>query len=156
MSGEPDPAAVARAIVDASLYLTLATADAGGRPWPTPVYFATADHQEFVWVSRPGARHSANLTARPQVGLVVFDSHAPIGTGRAVYASGSAGLVPDDEIGRCIDVFSRANLGHGGRAWGPDDVRAPAGLRLYRAVADEQWVLDEYDRRIALGPGLTP
>jgi hypothetical protein len=30
----------ARAVIDASLYMVLATADGTGRPWSSPVYFA--------------------------------------------------------------------------------------------------------------------
>jgi general stress protein 26 len=41
----------ARAIIDASLYLVLATADGTGRPWSSPVYFAHDGYAEFLWVS---------------------------------------------------------------------------------------------------------
>jgi hypothetical protein len=37
-----------------------------------------------------GARHSRNLAARPQVSIVIFDSHARIGMGQAVYVSAVA------------------------------------------------------------------
>ena len=69
-----DLAAHAQALLDANSYLTLATADPEGRPWTSPVYFATAERWEFYWVSAADARHSRNLTGRPQVSLVVFDS----------------------------------------------------------------------------------
>jgi hypothetical protein len=37
----PDAAELtARGIIDANLYLVLATADGTGRPWSSPVYFA--------------------------------------------------------------------------------------------------------------------
>jgi hypothetical protein len=155
MSAGTDLAAVARAIVDTNLYLTLATADADGRPWPTPVYFAPVDYHELVWVSRPDARHSQNIAARADVGIVVFDSGAPIGTGQAVYMSAVAELVPPADLDRCLDVFSRSNLERGGSSWGRDDVDPSGRLRLYRAIASAQWVLDEHDRRVPLGPGLT-
>jgi pyridoxamine 5'-phosphate oxidase-like protein len=38
----PDPAAVARAVLDRNRHLTLATADDDGRAWASPVWFATA------------------------------------------------------------------------------------------------------------------
>jgi hypothetical protein len=156
MTGAAEPASVARAIVDDNLYLTLATADAAGLPWPTPVYFAPASYRELVWVSRPEARHSQNIEARPDVGIVVFDSRAPIGTGRAVYMTASAGLVPPADLDRCLDVFSRSNQERGGSSWTLDDVRPPRRLRLYRAIASEQWVLDEHDRRVPVDLDLPP
>ena len=62
---------VAREIIDSNLYMTLATADAAGRPWPTPVCFAPVDYRELIWVSSPEARHSQNISARPEIGIVV-------------------------------------------------------------------------------------
>lgn len=37
------PEASGRSIVDDNLYMVLTTADAGGRPWASPVDFATED-----------------------------------------------------------------------------------------------------------------
>jgi len=53
--------ATARRIIDANRYLTLATADADGRPWATPVWFAPEGYTDFIWVSRPSTRHSTNI-----------------------------------------------------------------------------------------------
>ena len=55
------------AIVSASSYMTIATAGADGSPWASPVWFASADGREFLWISKPGARHSRNIAARPEV-----------------------------------------------------------------------------------------
>jgi Pyridoxamine 5'-phosphate oxidase len=49
-----DTAAVARRIVDANLYMVLATADATGRPWASPVYFANSGYDEFFPDHRVG------------------------------------------------------------------------------------------------------
>ena len=38
MAEEGDLGAMAREIIDANLYMTLATADSEGRPWASPVY----------------------------------------------------------------------------------------------------------------------
>lgn len=144
----------ARAIIDANLYLTLATADTAGRPWPSPVYFAPADYQELVWVSPSDSRHSQNIAARPDVGIVVFDSRVPINSGQAVYMSAVAELVPPGDLERCLDLFSRSCQDRGGAPWTPEDVGPPARLRLYRATASEQWVLDSHDRRVPVPLGL--
>jgi nitroimidazol reductase NimA-like FMN-containing flavoprotein (pyridoxamine 5'-phosphate oxidase superfamily) len=131
----------ARSIVDASLYLVLATADGSGRPWSSPVYFAHDRYAEFLWVSAPEASHSRNIAARPQVGIAIFDSHAPIGTGQGVYMSAVAEQVGADDLMRGIETFSRRSLAHGGAEWTVEDVRAETGLRLYRAVADSYSIL---------------
>ncbi|WP_329339740.1 pyridoxamine 5'-phosphate oxidase family protein [Streptomyces sp. NBC_00663] len=130
-----------RGIVDGVRYLVLATADADGRPWSTPVYFAHEGYREFFWVSSPEVTHSRNIAVRPEVGIVVFDSSAAIGTGQGVYLSAVAGVVEEGDTARGLDVFSRRSVGHGGRVWTVDDVRGDSGMRLYRAVADTHWML---------------
>jgi pyridoxine/pyridoxamine 5'-phosphate oxidase len=150
VSGERDWAAEARAIVDASLYMVLATADSEGRPWASPVYFAQRGYREFVWVSKPGARHSVNIEERPEVGIVIFDSSVPIGTGQGVYVSATAEQVTGTEREEPLAVFSERSLSHGGREFTTADVEPPAPLRLYRAVAVEQFVLDKHDFRLPM------
>ena len=49
-----DHVALARGIVDAGLYMVLGTADAHGRPWVSPVYFASQSYREYFWGLRPG------------------------------------------------------------------------------------------------------
>jgi nitroimidazol reductase NimA-like FMN-containing flavoprotein (pyridoxamine 5'-phosphate oxidase superfamily) len=137
-----------RAIVDANLYMVLGTAGADGRPWASPVYFAHSGYREFLWVSEPGARHSRNIEARGEVSVVMFDSTVPISTGNAVYMSATAGELGEDERAQALDVYTRRSLSHGGRAWTADDVVAPSHLRLYRATAVDQYVLDENDDRL--------
>jgi uncharacterized protein YndB with AHSA1/START domain len=135
------PDAIARRIISTSLYMVLATADEEGRPWASPVYYAPHNYDEFFWVSSPGATHSRNISARPELGIVVFDSTVPIGTGQGVYMSASAEMVGGPDVARAIDVFSRRSLEHGGVAWTSDDVKEGGAIRLYRATAHEYSVL---------------
>jgi uncharacterized protein YhbP (UPF0306 family) len=123
---EQDLAAVARTIIDANRYMTLATADAQGQPWASPVFYATADYAEFYWISAPQTTHSENLAQRPQVAIVIFDSTAPEGTGQAVYLSATAEQVHDGDLDRALAVYP-----------GP----VPDPYRLYRATAYEHTVL---------------
>jgi hypothetical protein len=142
MNHQEDLGAVARAILDSNMYMTLGTADKRGRPWVSPVYYASAGYSEFYWVSSPEARHSRNLASRPHVSIVVFDSQAPVGTGQGVYMSAVAEELTGVDLDRGIDIFSRGSEGHGAREWTQKDVRTPAPYRLYRATVSEHWVLD--------------
>ena len=137
-----DLGAIARTIIDANTYMTLGTADGEGRPWVSPVYYAAAEYREFFWVSSPEATHSRNISARPQISIVIFDSQAPIGAGQAVYMSAVAHDLTGADSGLGIEVFSRASVANGARPWTLDDVVAPSLLRLYRATASEHSVLD--------------
>ena len=97
------PAALtARAIIEANLYMVLATADGTGRPWSSPVYFA-----EFFWVSSPGVTHSRNIAVRPEVGIAVFDSQVAIGAGQGLYIRPPPRkLLPGRATARGIEAFS--------------------------------------------------
>ncbi len=143
-----DPAAHARALIDANLYMVLGTADRDGLPWAVPVYYAPSEYREFFWVSKPESRHSRNIALRPEVSIVVFDSSVPIGTGQGVYMSAHAVELGAREREHGTDVFSRRSLAHGGSAFALEDTQEPARLRLYRATAIEQFVLDEHDLRV--------
>jgi len=148
MPDEHDPAAIARAIIDANLYMVIGTADQAGIPWVSPVYYAPAAYREFFWVSRPETKHSRNLSARRDVSIVVFDSSVPIGTGRGVYIAAVAQELGPDECAEGIELFSRRSLAHGGHEWTLQDVVSPAHLRLYKATASEHYYLGINDSRV--------
>ena len=138
--------AVARAIVDDNRYMVLGTADASGKPWATPVYYAADGYRDYYWVSALDRTHSRNVAARPEIAVVIFDSRVPIGEGQAVYMAAEAAELAGDELELGIETFSRVSVSHGARSWTLEDVRPPEPLRLFRARASEHWVLDP-DRR---------
>jgi predicted pyridoxine 5'-phosphate oxidase superfamily flavin-nucleotide-binding protein len=144
-----DPAAAARALVAANRYMTLATADADGVPWASPVWFAPADDLSHVlWVSDPEARHSRNVAARPEIGLLIFDSTARPGTAQAFYASAAAQQVDGEAVERAIEAYSRRTVAQGLPAWTAAAVTAPARHRLYRATLRACYILGAQDRRV--------
>jgi Pyridoxamine 5'-phosphate oxidase len=109
---------IARAILDAGIYVVLATADADGMPWASPVWFAKEDYEELYWVSYPGARHSQNIAVRPQIAMVVFDSTVPPGTGQGVYMTATAEQLTDAITIEHGIVFSRESVRQGARSGG--------------------------------------
>jgi len=146
VADERDLSAMARGIIDANYFMTLATADAEGRPWASPVYFSPADYRQFFWISEPGARHSRNIAGRPEVSIVIFDSQVLPGGGRAVYMDAEAVELTDDpEFERSVELFNARfpdpkapNLRH----FPAESMRPPAAHRLYRATATGHFVLD--------------
>ena len=141
-----DLARLARTIIDANMYMVLGTADAFGQPWASPVYYASAEYKEFYWVSSPEVRHSQNITIRPQISIVIFDSHVPIGTGQGVYMAAIAEELTGADLAHGIEIFSRSSLAHGGSKWKLEDVGVSTLYRLYRATASEHWVRDPVGR----------
>jgi predicted pyridoxine 5'-phosphate oxidase superfamily flavin-nucleotide-binding protein len=137
----PEPADVARSVIDANRYMALGTADGAGHPWVSPVWFASVDYRNFHWVSSPDAKHSRNLGARPEVAIAIFDSSVPVGGAQAVYMKATAKELTGPELEEGLEIFDRVSRRDIGRAFGLDDVQGSALFRLYRATVLEHWVL---------------
>ena len=130
-------------IIESNRYLVLGTADGAGVPWVTPVWYAQSDYRRFLWVSSPDARHSRNVTARPDVSIVIYDSQVAVGDARAVYLSARAEELSGAELEREVASYDAAGQAQGlARRWTVEDVLAPAVYRLYRATVSQHWVLD--------------
>jgi hypothetical protein len=147
----PEPERVAHELVDGNAYLTLATADAGGVPWASPVWFAARGLELFVWASKPGARHSRNIALNSRVALVIFDSSRRPGEGSALYVSAAAELVAEADFAETLEVYNARSTERGLEVWSRAQLAEPARHRLYRAVAREAFVLDDHDERVPIG-----
>lgn len=121
-------------------YLTLGTTAADGRPWTTPVYFAAIGVRDYYWISEIDADHSRHLAARPHISLVVFDSTVAPHHGRAVYATGTARELSDDEVDAGLAAYPGPS-GRGAPSMTRDDVSRSSPYRLYRATASDVLVL---------------
>jgi hypothetical protein len=134
----------------------LGTADETGRPWASPVYFACENYRDFYWMSSPNVTHSRNILVRPQVSIVIFDSRVAAGMGQAVYMSAIAEELTSADLDRGLQIYNgrfRNPSEHGVRVITREIVQPPDVYRLYRAIAQEHWVLDPAgrpDHRIAV------
>jgi hypothetical protein len=135
-----DLGAAARAIIDSNNYMVLGTADADGRPWATPVFYAAKDYREFYWMSLPDVTHSLNINVRPDLGIVIFDSQQPPGTGSGLYMSASAEQVNESEVDLALETYPGPPE-RGARRIARDEVDAEGPYRLYRATASQHFML---------------
>jgi Pyridoxamine 5'-phosphate oxidase len=163
--GGRDPAALAREIIDANRYMTLATADGDGRPWASPVWYAHQGYTDLYWVSRPEARHSRNLAVRPEVSIVIFDSTVPEGDGQAVYVEAVAEGLDGAEREQGIAVVSRRSEATGADRWDVADVTGPAppgplphiqSDRRCRTAGRDRWWVSSYVWRSTRPAGSGP
>jgi nitroimidazol reductase NimA-like FMN-containing flavoprotein (pyridoxamine 5'-phosphate oxidase superfamily) len=131
-----------RNVVDGNVYMVLGTADRVGCPWVSPLFYAAHAYRDFYWISSPDVIHSRNLAVRPEVGIVVFDSRAPVGTGgaRAVYMAGTATEVPADDLDRALAIYP-GPAERGGRDLASADVGQSAPYRFYCATVTEHSVV---------------
>lgn len=140
-----------RELVEAQQYLTMATADSDGTPWATTVWYAVGSlpgdpDPHLLWLSLVDARHSANLAARPRLGLSIFDSTQPGGTGLGLQMAGVGEQVPPSDVDAAVRAFSEASVAAGGDAWTREQVEGDSPARLYRVRIDEAYVLAGRER----------
>jgi uncharacterized protein YhbP (UPF0306 family) len=129
-----DDAARARQLVDATAHMTLATADASGKPWSCPVYFAHDQAFALYWVSFRQTVHSANIRVRPQVGISIL-GEPPEHEGQGVYFDALATELHDPaEVERAIEVRRTRPQDTKFAVTSPGDVLGDAAWRIYRAV----------------------
>lgn len=114
-------------------FMVLGTTEEDGRARVSPVYHER-DGDDLYWVSAPSAIHSRNLERDPRATAVVFDSTAHVSQGGAVYVTGTAGLVPLEELADALHVFDHPR----GGAWtfAVEDLSGEKVLRLYRLRAE--------------------
>jgi nitroimidazol reductase NimA-like FMN-containing flavoprotein (pyridoxamine 5'-phosphate oxidase superfamily) len=128
--------AIARAILDQIEYITLATVDADGIPWNTPVYAGFDEAYRCYWVSAAHVRHSQNIAATHRAAIVVYDSTAAAGTGKGVYIQARAQEVTDEQgMIHALAVLER-------RGWKKplDEVRGSSVQRVYQAIPEQMWI----------------
>ncbi|MGZ8744365.1 MAG: pyridoxamine 5'-phosphate oxidase family protein [Nocardioides sp.] len=131
---EGDLAQRARTVLDAERYVVIGTVDPDGVPRVSPVFFTHDGYRDLYWVSRPDTHHSTNLATWPWVSAVVYDGGSPVGRGRAVYVTGRAFEVPEDELAQACDV-AFTGVGRGAHAFTPQELSDPESIRLYRLAA---------------------
>ena len=135
---------MAREVLDSVRYVVLGTIDEDGRTRTSPVYFTPHNYEDLYWVSDRCTHHSRNLHRDPRLSGVVFDSTRPPGETKAVYVTGEAREIPDDELGQRLPVAFDPE-GRGGRRFAPEEVSGEADLRL--------WVLHAQSWEVHIGAG---
>ena len=133
-----DRAAVTR-ILAANRYLVLGTADAGGQPWVSPVFFAPLDQHGLCWVSSPDSRHSRNIAHRADVAITVFDSTVAVGQAEAAYFDAVAAQAAPDEVDAALHALN-ARLPQD-KLLSTDDLQPAGPLLVYQADLRHSYVL---------------
>jgi hypothetical protein len=128
---------MARDVLDSIRYIVLGTIDEDGRTRTSPVFFTPHRYEDLYWVSNPGTHHSLNLHRDPRLSGVVFDSSRPPGETEAVYVTGVAREIHDDELDQHLPVAFDPDR-RGGRRFEPEEVAGEADLRLW-LLPVESW-----------------
>jgi uncharacterized protein YhbP (UPF0306 family) len=123
----------ARQIVETTAHMTVATADASGKPWSSPVFFAHDERFRLYWVSFSGAVHCTNIRIRPQVAITIL-GEPPHYYGDGVYFDAVATELHDPaEVERAIQIRRTRHQETRFAVSKPADVLGDAAWRIYRA-----------------------
>lgn len=134
----------ARALIDRNLHMTLATADAVGTPWVSPVLYVPDDEYDLYWVSDEEARHSENIRINPVVAITIFETQ-PVA---AVYIAADAREINDpDEARRAIRVLERRSQPEKWVTQELADVIGNGPWRIYRATPKTIEVRKEIEKK---------
>ena len=135
----------ARQLIDATRYMTIATADASGKPWSSPVFFAYDDKFTLYWVSFTDAVHSMNIRSRPQVAITILGT-SPGHYGDGVYIDAEAVELNDvREAERAIQVLRRRPQESKFTVNSSADVLGAAVWRVYKAIPKEVYKRSDAD-----------
>ena len=77
-----------------NILATLATVNADGTPWSTPLHVAS-DGEYIYWFSKESTVHSQNIASNPRVSLTLFSPDESRGP-KGVYVNGQVELLSGD------------------------------------------------------------
>ena len=95
-----------RAFLQHHTTLVLATADAGGSPWASTLFYVADPDLGLTFVSMPQSRHALNLAARPYAAAAVNTQHTHWRTVLGVQVEGETTLLGDERRERALRQFS--------------------------------------------------
>ncbi|MGE3769884.1 MAG: pyridoxamine 5'-phosphate oxidase family protein [Bdellovibrionales bacterium] len=133
-------------IIFSNDFMVLATADAQGKPWASPVVYGCDDQMRFYWVSGASSRHAANHAARAETAAVIYDSHQPPGIVQGIYLEGVAEELDASSLASAAVSFYSWRYPDpemlAGKIRRPDEFIAPSPRRMWRMKPSMVYALD--------------
>ena len=140
MSEMPSHRERLQGLLSGNKHMTIASVDADGHPWASPVFFAP-DNETLYWVSAKNARHSKNLRANPRLSIVIFETGDRTD---ALYIEAEAAELNDPgDVAAGIVVMRRRPQPERWTIKDANDVTGDALWRIYRAVPKQLYLREE-------------
>ncbi|MCA9391937.1 pyridoxamine 5'-phosphate oxidase family protein [candidate division WWE3 bacterium] len=139
---------MAKGIIEANQYMTIASCDESGNAWASTVCYAYDDDYKFYWVSFPNTKHQQNIKNNPNISFTIFDSHQDWGNGDGVQIEATAQQVSLTDLPHATKVYFSRNYPYGknkvATAYG-DGLRKLLQGKIYhfcKATPTKVWVPD--------------
>lgn len=125
-------------ILENTQYATIATSNAEGKPWNTPVFFAYDEDGCIYWSSHPESVHSKNIAANPRAFIVVYNSKAAEGEGVGLYVDSTVEMLIDaSRISTALTTLGKRR----GRSFEyPEKFIGEGPQRIYKATPQKMWL----------------
>jgi len=125
-------------IIENIIYITLATVDANGNPWNSPVFAAFDEKYNFYWRSAKDAMHSQNIRTNNKVFIAIYDSTIPFGAGEGVYIKAKVTELHNiNEIVHAITILDSRAPKKLGKA---DNYIETSPRSIYKATPEKIWI----------------
>jgi nitroimidazol reductase NimA-like FMN-containing flavoprotein (pyridoxamine 5'-phosphate oxidase superfamily) len=122
-----------RNLLDRNDHMTIATADASGVPWVSPVFYVPNRDGALYWVSDRSARHSVNIRTTSVVAIVIYQTN-PVD---AIYLTARAVELNNvSDIEQAMRVLKRKAQPDRWVVRQVADVICDSPWRIYRAAVD--------------------
>ena len=127
------PSQRAKYLIENNQLMTVATADALGKPWISTVGYSYDEDFNLYWVSHKDHLHSMNVKSRPQVGIVIFGPITPNDMDGVFFEAEALELENENDIKKGIEVMTKTSQPHKFTIKSKSNVSGDASWRIYRA-----------------------
>jgi len=111
----------------------VATVDANGMPWVSPVFYVPDENYDLYWTSEKTARHSENIRNTGAAAIVIYEAESAKPVDAVYMSAESAELTDPEDVERGIEVMARKPQPDKWLIESVDDVTGIGPWRIYRA-----------------------
>lgn len=130
---------IANYIIRNNNLMTVATANAEGKPWVSPLSYTVDDNQNLYWVSHKDALHSENIRNRPEIAIVIVGIN-PQDKRDGVYLDATASeLTNTTEVPAIIALINNREKDSKYTIESVEDVTGNSAWRIYKATPHSAW-----------------
>jgi uncharacterized protein YhbP (UPF0306 family) len=96
---------LAMRIIKENKFLSLATSDAAGNLWATPLSYCVDENLNFYFVTAMDSTHTEHILQNPNVAFSIFDSTRRVSDIDGIQAIGIVGQVEESRLARVCELY---------------------------------------------------
>jgi len=105
---------LAREIIEKNQYVTIATSNAKGEVWISPVVYTYDKDWNFYFLSMPSSKHCKNVEVNSDVAIAIFDSTQPWGEGVGLQIEAKVQTLKLSDYPKVIKLYALRKYPYGG------------------------------------------